>query len=101
MVPNLVCAEIFVDLGKQLLHRCGSARAAGARLRIDDDRRRLYQIAPNQRQQREQRAGRETSGGCDESRLAKFLAMEFAESVDRLLEELRCGMINAVGRAEL
>ena len=32
---------------------------------------------------------------------AQFLAMELAESVNRLLEELRRGMIDAVSRAEL
>src|SRR4029077_3541775 len=101
MIPYLVRAEIFVDLGKELLHRRGSARAAGSRLRIDDDRRRLYQVAPYQRQQREQRAGRKASGSRDQPCLAKFLAVELAKSVHRLLEKLRRRMIDSVGCAEL
>ncbi len=49
----------------------------------------------------EQRAGREASGVGDEARLAQLVAMEFAEAIDRLLEQLRRRMLDAVGGAEL
>src|SRR5260370_7819748 len=52
MIADLVGAEIFVDLGKQLLHRGGPPRSAGARLRVYHDRRWLDQVAPNDRHQR-------------------------------------------------
>src|SRR5208337_2991080 len=96
MVADLVGAEILVDFGEQLLDRRRAARAGRARLRIDDYRRGLDQVAPDKRQQCEQRAGRKTSGVRDHARLAKFMAMELAQPVNRLLEEIWRGMLDAV-----
>src|SRR5260370_36926177 len=74
MIADLVGAEIFVDLGKQLLHRGGPPRSAGARLRVDDDRRWLDQVAPNDRRYGEQRPGRKASRRGDPPCVAKYLA---------------------------
>ena len=101
MVADLVGAEVFVDLGEQLIDRRSAARAGGARFGVDDDRRRLDQIAPDERQQREQRAGREASGDWPPGAPREALPMEFAQAVHRLLEQLRRGMLDAVGGAVL
>ena len=99
MRSDAVRPEVFVDLGKELLDVGGAARAGGARLRVDYDRPRIDQIAPNQRDQSEQRPGRIASGIRHDSRLAQLAHMELAEAVNRFLEQRGRGMLGAVNRA--
>ena len=76
MVADLVGAKVLVDLGEELLDLRLPPRAGGARLGVDHDRGRVDQVAPDERQNAEQRAGRVASGIGDQPRLAQFVAME-------------------------
>src|SRR5260221_6871547 len=88
--------EIVARLGKEEIGLGLASGPAHAGLGIGDERGAIDEAGLTQRKERKLHRGRVAAGIGNESGLANALAIGLRESVDRLAEELRCGVRNLV-----
>jgi hypothetical protein len=93
VLRHAVRPDAFVAFAKQVIHLGLAARAAHAAQRIGDDAGRLDQLRHQQRNQRQQDAGRVTARGGDEHRFLDFIAVDFRQTINRLVQQIRRGMV--------
>ena len=93
VLGHAVRPDAFVAFAKQVIHLGLAARAAHAAERIGDDAGRLDQLRHQQRNQRQQNAGRVTARGGDEHRFLDFIPVNFRQTINRLVQQIRRGMV--------
>ena len=93
VLGHAVRPDAFVAFAKQVIHLGLAARAADAAERIGDDAGRLDQPRLQQRNHRQQNAGRITARGGDEQGFLDFVAINFRQTINRLAQQIRRGMV--------
>src|SRR5438046_6683123 len=96
VLRNAVRTRAFVAFHEEIVLFQFSARAADAAERVSDDAGRPDQALAQQGNGRQQNARRITAGRRDERRVLDLRAINFRETVNRLLEQVRRGMVARV-----
>ena len=93
VLRHAVRPDAFIAFAKQIIRLGLAARAAHAAERIGNDAGRLDQLRHQQRNQRQQDARRVTARGGNEHRFLDFIAVNFRQTINRLVQQIRRGMV--------